>query len=116
MNKYSIAAIFIAILIGISVGWFGKTTVSNKEVLELQKRHELELVKQNKKAEANILQLNNIILDLKSDNVQDSITISALKYKISKDGVVVESKIKELQNRTYEEKLNYLDGRYSNHN
>jgi hypothetical protein len=114
MNKYSIIAIILAVVIGVGVGWFSKTQQSNKAILQLQKQHELELVQQNKLAREHILQLDNTILELKKLNSKDSITISELKYKIKENGVVVKQKLEEVQKLNSDEKVEWLYNRYRN--
>jgi uncharacterized protein HemX len=113
MNKYSVGAIVLAVIIGICVGWFGKTNQSDKAILELQKKHEIELVEQNKQAEKDIQERDKIILDLTSLRKQDSITMVDLKYKIEKDGVVVKQKLEDLQKLNADEKTQWLLDRYN---
>jgi uncharacterized protein HemX len=113
MNKYSVIAIVLAVIIGLAVGWFTKTSQSDKYVLELQKKHEIELLEQNKQAEKNIQERDKIILDLKSRRTQDSTTIVGFKYKIEKDGVVVKQKLEDLQKLNANEKVQFLLDRYN---
>jgi uncharacterized protein HemX len=113
MNKYSVIAVVLAIIIGVCVGWFGKTNQSDNALRELQKKHETELIQQNEEAVKNIQEHDKIILDLKARNKQDSITFADLKYKIEKDGVVVKQQLQDLQKLTPSEKAQWLIDRYN---
>lgn len=113
MNKYSIVTIVLAVIIGVSIGWFSKTNQSNNALLELQKKHETELVEQSRQAEKSIQERDKTILELKSHNKQDSTAIVDFKYKIDRGGFMEEQKLNDLQKLNADEKIKWITDRYS---
>lgn len=80
--KYQILVIILCLLIGVSLGYFTKSTQTNKEIKNLTEQHKLELTKEINLSKQRI-QIFEVKLDgLKTQHEKDSISITLLKKDI----------------------------------
>jgi len=114
MNRYSVIAIVLSVIVGLVVGSIFSTSQKNKEIVKLAKQHEIQL-KQEISNSKKLIETYNIREDSLVEIISlDSIKISAMEHRIKQDGVVVEQLRKERAKWTNEEKVNYLTNRYTN--
>jgi len=113
MNKYSVIAILLAVVIGFAAGFSLSGTQKNKEIAKLMKKHEQELLNQNAKSKEKIDSIKLKIVYIEKQLAQDSVTIKTLKYQIKADGVRYKKELDKIKNLTPHEKANWLINRYA---
>lgn len=113
MNKYSVIAIILAIVIGFTTGSLLTISQKNKEIAKLTQAHKLTLLKENKITQLKIDSVNNRISQVLKTIEKDSVLIESLKHKIKMDGVVYEKRLKEVKNLTPDEKSRWIIDYYT---
>jgi len=113
MNKYSVLAVGIAIIMGFMAGMITTTNTKNKEMDALVKKYEQELLDQAEQSKAKIDSVRLKIIYIEKQLAQDSVLIMKLKYQIRADGVRYQKELDKIKNLSPHEKASWLINRYS---
>ena len=113
MNRNQIAALLIAMLIGVLLASFFITQYNSKQVELLKKRQEKVLQEQIKNSERTIKELAKQIKVTDSLNLIDSVTIKSLLSKVSSQEQHIKFLRTEAKNFTPEQQDEWLVKRYN---